>query len=135
MTELAEPVRESVPLHEYVYEPSPPEAEAVQVTLVPVETLVGDTEQEAVTGGFDTVTWVQPPQLFPSFDSVMVPVFEAELLSAQARTYQVAADGKVYESVAVVFAPEESAEALWVPISVALEPDKSVARWKTLVKP
>ena len=128
MTELAVPVRESVPLHEYVYEPPPPEAEAVQVTVVPVETLVGDTEQEAVTGGFDTVTAVQPPQLFPSFDSVMVPVDAAELLSAQARTYQVAADGKVYERVALVLPPEASAEALWVPMLVVFEPDESVAR-------
>src|SRR3989344_3870109 len=33
-----------------------------------------------------TVTFVPPPQLLPSFDSVMVPRFADELLSAHART-------------------------------------------------
>lgn len=59
-----------------------------------------------------TDTAVHAPQLFTSFDSVIVPDDAAEFLSAHARTYHVAAEGKVYESVAVVFALAASAEAL-----------------------
>jgi hypothetical protein len=47
-TEIDVPERESVPLHTYVYVPSPPEGTAVHVTLVPVCTDVGDTEHVPV---------------------------------------------------------------------------------------
>ena len=60
----------------------------------------------------ETVTAVHAPQLLPSFDSVIVPVDAAEFLSAHARTYHVAADVKVYESVAVVFPLATSVDAL-----------------------
>ena len=65
----------------------------------------------------------------------MLPVEADELLSAHARTYHVAAEGNAYDSVALVLPPEASAEAVCVPMSVALVPDASVARWKRLVKP
>ncbi len=65
----------------------------------------------------------------------MVPVEAAEFLSAQTRTYQVAAEGKVYEKVAVVLPPEASAVALLVPMSVALAPEELVACWKRLANP
>jgi hypothetical protein len=74
------------------------------------------------------VTAVHAPQLFDSLLSVITPADAAEFLSAQARTYHVAADENVYESVAVVFALLASAAALCVPISVALVPDASAAR-------
>jgi hypothetical protein len=49
-TELPEPERESVPLHEYVYEPLPPPGDAVQVADCPAYMEEGDTEQEPVGG-------------------------------------------------------------------------------------
>jgi hypothetical protein len=56
----------------------------------------------------ETVTLVQPPQLLPSFDSVMAPAMEV-LLSAQTLTEYVPADAKVYEYVAVLVEPLASA--------------------------
>ena len=91
---------------------------------------VGEAVMVAVGAGVAavTVTAVHAPQLFDSFDSVIVPAEADEFLSAQARTYHVAAEGNVYESVAVVFAPAANALALWVPMSVEPVPDASVAR-------
>jgi hypothetical protein len=78
---------------------------------------------------------VQGPQLFVSLDSAMLPALPAELLSAQARMYQVPALEKVYE-VEVVFEPPEASEPfVAVPMSVAFEPLESVARWNRFVKP
>ena len=95
----------------------------VSVTEVPLVTDVALAESDAV-GGFDAVTWVHGVvQLSPSLDSVIT-----EALSAHALTYQVAAEVKVYERVALVLPPEASAEALWVPMLVVFEPDESVAR-------
>jgi hypothetical protein len=54
-TDAAEPESESVPLHEYAYDPVPPEGEAVHVADWPVTMDVGDTEQEPVRVGYDTV--------------------------------------------------------------------------------
>ena len=57
---------------------------------------VGDAESAAVgVGVADATTAVQAPQLSDSFDSVMVPDDAAEFLSAQTRTYHVAAEGNV----------------------------------------
>ena len=47
------------------------------------------------TGAAATVIADHGLQLFPSVDSVMVPVSPIELLSAHARTYQVPAEVKV----------------------------------------
>lgn len=64
--------------------------EAVAV-LVWVMDTVGDGIHEAwellhvVPTGHVTTIFVQPPQLLPSLDSVIVPVSPVELLSAQAR--------------------------------------------------
>ena len=56
-----------------------------------------------------TVTAVQGVlalQLFPSFDSTMVPLASpAELLSAQARIYQVPAEAKVMDFEVTAFPP------------------------------
>ncbi len=84
----------------------------VIVELEPLVIEVGFAEIEAVGAGVpaDTVTAVHAPQLSDSLDSVIVPVEAAEFLSAQARTYHVAADGNVYESVAAKFVPFVSAE-------------------------
>jgi hypothetical protein len=100
--------------------------EYVVATLV--KAVIG-VAAEAVKFGWVTVIAVHTPQLFPSFDSVMVPVFAAELLSAHARTYHVAAEGKVYDLVAVKLPPAETLELrTYVPISVEPVPDESVAR-------
>lgn len=48
------------------------------------------------------VTGVHAPQLSTSLVSVIVPVPAAEFLSAHTRTYQVAAEGNVYEMPAVL---------------------------------
>ena len=87
------------------------------------------------TTGVLTTTAVQTPQLFASLDSVIVPVEAAEFLSAQARTYQVAAEGNVYDSVAATLPLPASTVAVCVPISVAPVPEASVARWNKLVNP
>jgi len=50
------------------------------------------TDTETAT---ETTTFVHALQLSPSFDSAMVPVEAALVLSAQARTEYVPADGKV----------------------------------------
>ena len=61
-----------------------------------------------IGGGF-TVTSVQGVlalQLLPSFDSVIVPLASpAELLSAQARMYQVPAEAKVMDFEVTAFPP------------------------------
>lgn len=44
-----------MPLHEYVYEPEPPDGFAVHVTGLPTYTLEGAAEHELATG-FVTVT-------------------------------------------------------------------------------
>lgn len=76
------------------------------------------------------------PQLLLSFDSVTVPVLAAELLSAQARTNQVPAEGKAYERVAFMVPPALSVLAeVCVPISVVPVPPLLVARWKSVEKP
>ena len=82
-------------------EPEQPEAEAVYpafgVTVKVLALLYSASAYEAgemVPPAFaevetvypPTVTFVHPPQLLPSFDSVMVPRFADELLSAHART-------------------------------------------------
>jgi hypothetical protein len=64
----------------------------------------------------------------------MVPTIEA-LLSAHARTYQVATEGNVYESVAALLVPAVRIGLAKVPIEMAPVPDASVARWKLLVNP
>jgi hypothetical protein len=74
-------------------------------------------------------------QLLPSFDSLMTPKLPAELLSAHARIYQVPPEGKEYEREAVLEPPAGSAALAYVPMSVALLPLLSVARWKRSVKP
>ena len=97
---------------------------------------MGDAEKVAVgVAGAVTVTWVHAPQLSDSFDSVMEPVFAAELLSAQTRTNHVAADGKVYERVAFVVPLVASVVAVCVPMSVLPAPAALVARWNRLVNP
>jgi hypothetical protein len=50
-----EPESESVPLHEYVYEPFPPLGEAVHVAFWPVVIDVGEAEQDAERGVPGTV--------------------------------------------------------------------------------
>lgn len=118
------PVEKLVPVHEVAFVD-----DHVRVADCPEVIEVGEAERVAdgVLAAAETTTAVQAPQLLPSFDSAMVPAEAAEFLSAHVRTYHVAADGKVYESVAVVFAPAASAAALCVPMSVALVPDASVA--------
>lgn len=66
----------------------PPEGVAVQVAEPLVAMLAGETEQVPVTGGTGavTVTAVQGPQLLFSLLSTIAPLFEAEDLSAHART-------------------------------------------------
>lgn len=99
------------------------------VTCCPDVTDVADAVRVAVGArGAEATTAVHAPQLLLSFDSEIVPAFAAELLSAQTRIYHVAAEGNEYESVALILPPAPSAEALCVPMSVALEPDASVAR-------
>ena len=75
--------------------PAPPLGVAVYVTVPPTGGFAFEGVQEtAGTPAAATVMAVQGPQLFPSFDSLMAPLSPAEALSAQARTYQVPADGK-----------------------------------------
>jgi hypothetical protein len=88
-----------------VPEVAPPVLKPVPVQLVAPEddqvrvegtVLAGFAERLQVGGGgAATETAVQFPQLLPSSDSLMAPESPADDLSAQARTYQVAADGKV----------------------------------------
>ena len=85
----------------------------LRVTAVPNVATVGVTAPAVRLGavGPVAVTAVHAEQLSASLVSVIVPVPAAEFLSAQARTYQVAADGNVYESVAA-FEPELASTAL-----------------------
>lgn len=101
----------------------------MSVTDWPAVIVVGDATS-VVTGPVGTVTVmaVHGPQLLPSLDSVIVPDEAAEFLSAHARTYHVATEGNVYESVALVFALPASVETFTVPMSVAFDPAASVAR-------
>jgi hypothetical protein len=106
----------------------------VKVNVYGVPVCPEKQKEEEDTG--DTVTAVQAPQLLPSLLSVIVPLFEAELLSAQARTYQVPVDGNVYERLASALAPDARADdCVCVPISVVFAPAALVARWNRFVKP
>jgi hypothetical protein len=55
--------------------------------------------------GLDIVTAVHALQLFPSFDSAIVPVFAAELLSAQARMFTVPTEENVIDLEETAVAP------------------------------
>jgi hypothetical protein len=55
---------ESVPVHEYVYEPVPPDGDAVQVALPPLVIDAGETVQETASAGY-TVIVFHAPQLLP----------------------------------------------------------------------
>jgi len=129
---------DAVPLGLFPVE-KPPPVMVVAFVLLQVRVAgtvsVGETERLQVgAGGGATVTFVHAPQLSPSLLSAMTPAFPAEDLSAQARTYQVPEDGKAYALLAVLEPPAESAAELYVPMSVALVPLESVARWKRSVK-
>ena len=65
-----------------------PETTAVKVSEKETIPVTGFAERVTTSAGpeGDTVTSVHPLQLFPSFDSVIVPRLPEELLSAQART-------------------------------------------------
>ena len=52
---LVDPERLSVPVHEYVYAPVPPDGTAVQVTFCPVTTDVGEAEQVVVRAGVTVI--------------------------------------------------------------------------------
>ncbi len=58
-TETVAPESPSVPLHEYVYEPVPPEGTAVHVAELSTYILVGETEHDPETGASITVTAVE----------------------------------------------------------------------------
>ena len=124
MPDVAFPVAIFVPMHDVAFV-----ADQVIVPVVPLATTPdGEAEIETTGAAPDTTTAVHAPQLFDSFDSVIVPAEAAAFLSAHPRTYHVAAEGNVYDSVAAALALPASVVALWVPISVALVPDESVAR-------
>ena len=108
----------------------------VSVDDWPDDTDVGEAAIVAVgAAAAETVTAVHAPQLSDSFDSVITPVFAEELLSAQTRTYHVAAEGKVCESETPTLPPAATEDAANVPMSVDPAPAALVARWKRLVKP
>lgn len=132
-TDCVVPERPSVPLHEYVYEPVPPEGVAVHVMLSLVYPEVGVTAQEVLSGGLETITAVHAPQLFVSLDSLIIPEPVDEFLSAHARMYHVPAEGNAYENVVISDPLAEVFGDVSVPISTVFAPLEDVARWKRLV--
>jgi len=130
-----------VPLVAFPVE-NPPPVQVVALLLLHVSVegtlFEGDAERVQVgigLGAAATVIFVQAPQLSFSLLSVIVPAFPAELLSAHARTYHVPAVENVYDLLAVLEPPAESAALEYVPMSVAPVPLESVARWKRSVNP
>jgi hypothetical protein len=72
VTELPEPERPSVPLQEYVYEPLPPDGDAVQVAEPPYAMEEGETEQEPVRVGSLTVSEFPQAMVLDWLPEVMV---------------------------------------------------------------
>ena len=94
-------VEKLVPVHEVAFDDD-------QVSTDDCPVVCDEGLAEIVAVGADaeeTVIAVHAPQLLFSFDSAIVPADPAELLSAQARTYHVAAEVNEYDSVAMVFPP------------------------------
>lgn len=90
---------------------------------------VGDALHDALTDGYAIEIAVHEPQLLPSFDSLTFP-----FVSAQARMYQVPADGGVYDTETVVEPPEPIAFVDAVPILLAPAPPAELAISKRAVE-
>jgi len=83
-----------------------------------------------------TVTFVHPPQLLPSLDSVITPPPAEEVLSAQALMEYVPAEAKVWETVAVPLPPAARAPMAVEALSVMVPPPlAALATWKKLLNP
>ena len=118
-----------------LYEVAP--EDAVQERLiVPVPQAPAVADSPVGAGGMaaDTVTFVQVEQLFPSLPSVIAPTNEA-LLSAQALTEYVPADGNVYEEeVTLALAPEARVASTFTErVDTVPPPAAAVATWKRLL--
>lgn len=125
---LPAPVENPAPTHEVAFEVH------VSVDGLPGSMVSGLAEKVPVNMGNATATGVHAPQLLLSFDSVIVPMKEA-LLSAHARTYQVPAVGKVYETCDTSVPPVASAGDVSVLVSVIAVWSALLSNWKRFVNP
>ena len=100
-----------------------------KVCATPLVAIVGVVSEavRSLVGIVETTTSTHAPQLFPSFDSAIVPVLAAEFLSAQARTDFVPVVVNVYEEEEITLVAEAPKAVVEEEASVVIVPVPPVA--------